>query len=377
MQFGFSEEQEEFRRVLRRFLEQHSPATEVRRLMESREGFDRETWRRSCSELGLAAIHLPEEYGGQGFGFVELGIALEESGRALFCSPLFGSAVLAANAVLLAGSEAQRKEILPAIAAGETVATLAWTEPEGRWDLSSIRLTATASRDGYRLDGVKSFVVDGHTADRIIVAARMQGSSGRDGIALFDVPGSAAGLDRKLLATMDDTRKLARLEFSQVGAEPLGEPGSAAETLEKTLDLASVALSSEMVGGAQKLLDATVEYAKVRVQFGRPIGSFQSIKHRLADLLLEIELGKSAAYAAADAAATGHPDLPALASLANACCSEAYRRMASESIQIHGGVGFTWENDTHLYFKRARSSEFLLGDPASHRERMLAKWGIA
>ena len=377
MQFSFSAEQEEFRGVLRRFLEERSPTAEVRRLMETPEGFDREVWKQACSDLGLSGIHLPEEYGGQGFGFVELGIALEESGRALLCAPFFASAVLAANAVLLGATEAQRKEILPAIASGETIATLALTEPDGRWEVPAIALTATPTSDGWRLDGTKSFVLDGHTADQIVVAARLPDTTGTDGIGLFVVPGDAAGLDRRLLPTLDATRKLARLAFSGVPAEPLGEPGTGAEALERTLDLASIGLASEMVGGAQKVLEQTTEYAKVRVQFGRPIGSFQAIKHRLAELLLEVELAKSAAYFAAQAAAADDPELPALASLANACCSDGYRNVASESIQIHGGVGFTWENDTHLYFKRARSSELFLGDPAAQRERMLAKWGIA
>jgi alkylation response protein AidB-like acyl-CoA dehydrogenase len=376
MHATFSEEQEEFRRVLRRFLEERSPETEVRRLMETAEGFDREVWKQACSELGLAGLHVPEEFGGQGFGFVEFGVALEECGRALLCAPFFASAALAAHAVLLGATEAERKEILPAIASGDTIATLAFTEPGGRWDIPSIALTAARTSDGWSLDGVKSFVLDGHVADRVVVAARLPGTSGSSGIGLFVVPGEAAGLERRLLETMDATRKLTRLEFSGVPAEALGEPGEAAAALGRTLDLASIALACEMIGGAQKVLEATTEYAKVRVQFGRPIGSFQAIKHRLAELLLEVELAKSAAYVASEAAAADTPELAALASLAKACCSDAYRHVASESIQIHGGGGFTWENSTHLYFKRARSSEFLLGDPDSHRERMLAEWGI-
>lgn len=377
MQFSFSEEQEEFRQVLRRFLEDRSAPAEVRRLMDTPEGLDRDLWKQACNELGLSAIHLPEEYGGQGFGFVELGIVLEEAGRTLLCAPLLSSAVMASNAILLGATEHQCKEILPAIVSGETIATLAISESDGSWEPTDISLTATASEGGYQLDGVKSFVLDGHTADLIVVAARAPGSSGSDGLSLFAVPGDAPGLERKLLSTMDQTRKLARLDFSGVRGDLLGEAGTASQAIERSVDLASVALANEMVGGAQKLLDATVEYAKERVQFGRAIGSFQAIKHRLAELLLEVELAKSAAYYAASAAAEGDLNLPALASLANACCSEAYRRVAMESIQIHGGVGFTWENDTHLYFKRARSSEFLFGDPTRHRERLLEKWGIA
>ena len=258
MQFSFSAEQEDFRGVLRRFLQERSPTAEVRRLMETPEGFDREVWKQACSDLGLAGIHLPEEYGGQGFGFVELGIALEESGRALLCAPFFASAVLAANAVLLGATEARRKEILPAIASGETIATLAITEPDGRWEIPAIALTATPTSDGWRLDGTKSFVLDGHTADQIVVAARLPDTIGTDGIGLFVVPGDVAGLDRRLLPTMDATRKLARLAFSSVPAEPLGEPGTGADALERTLDLAHLAPEAAI----RRLVEFTFDYSR-------------------------------------------------------------------------------------------------------------------
>ena len=376
MQFSFTDEQEEFRRVVRRFLQDKSPPAEVRRLMETEEGCDPAVWKELSQQLALAGLHVPEEYGGQGFGFVELGIALEEMGRSLLCAPYFASAVLATNAILNAATETKKKELLPRVASGDVIATLAFTEPNGRWDATGIELTATPADGAFRLDGVKSFVLDGQRAELIVVAARSPGSTGDAGISFFTVAGSASGLGRRLLSTVDGTRKQALLEFRGVRGELMSEHEGGASALERTLDQAAIALASEMVGGAQKVLETTVEYAKTRVQFGRPIGSFQAIKHRCADLLLEVEHAKSAAYGAASAAAEQADELPALASLAKACASDAYVRAASDSIQIHGGVGFTWENDCHLYFKRAKSSEAFLGLPGEHRERFLRHSGI-
>ncbi len=324
----------------------------------------------------MTAVHVPEEYGGQGFGFVELCIVLEEMGRALLCAPYFGSIALAANAILNGATETRKKELLPAIAAGETIATLALTEPSGRWDASGVELTATPASGTFRLDGVKTLVLDGHTADLVVVVARAPGSSGNDDLSFFTVAGDAAGLSRRALSTVDATRKLASLEFSGVQAELLGELGSGATALERTLDQGAIALANEMVGGAQKVLETSVEYAKERVQFGRPIGSFQAIKHKCADVLIEVELAKSATYYAAAAASAGDEELPALASLAKALVSDTYRQAAAENIQIHGGVGFTWEDDAHLYFKRAKGSEVFLGDPTYHRERFAQLSGI-
>ncbi len=376
MQFCFSDEQEEFRRVVRRFLEDKSPPGTVRRLMETAEGCDAAVWAELAGTLGLTGIHIPAAYGGQDFGFVELGIALEEMGRALLCAPYFASCVLAATAILNAATETRRQKFLPGIASGKTIATLAVSEPDGRWDAEGVRLTATASDGGFRLDGVKSFVLDGQTAELIVVVARAPGTSGAEGLTFFTVSADAGGIGRRALSCLDPTRKLARLEFSGVRAEPLGELGTGGPALARTLNQASVALASEMVGGAQKVLETSVAYAKTRVQFGREIGSFQAIKHKCADMLLAVELAKSAAYYAAAAADDDDPDLPALSALAKAAASDAYVQAASDSIQIHGGMGFTWENDTHLYFKRAKSSEVFLGDPNYHRELLLQRWGI-
>jgi alkylation response protein AidB-like acyl-CoA dehydrogenase len=376
IQFAFTDEQEQFREAIRRFLQEKSPSTEVRRLMDTTEGYDPEIWRQLSDQLALPGIHIPEQYGGAGFGMVELCIVTEEMGRALLCAPYFSTAVLATNAILNAGTEAQQSSLLPDLASGTRLAALAVTEPSGQWDSQSIELVATPVAEGFLLDGAKSYVVDGHVADLLIVAGRVAGTVGRDGLALFTVSADAAGVARSLLPSMDPTRKLARIDFDSVQAQRLGDGEDDATALDRTLDQAAIALANEMVGGAQALFDSAVDYAKLRVQFGRTIGSFQAIKHKCADMLLELELAKSAAYYAAQAAATDDPEWPALACLAKAAASETYLHIAAETIQIHGGIGFTWENDTHLWFKRAKSSEVFLGEPHYHRELLMQRWGV-
>jgi alkylation response protein AidB-like acyl-CoA dehydrogenase len=324
-----------------------------------------------ANQLGLQALASPEEYGGAGFGYVELGIVFEEMGRALLCAPYFATVALAANALLSSGDDAAMKSYLPGIASGETIATLALTEDSGRWDLDAVTCAAHRDGDRYVVDGHKMFVLDGHVADLVLVVARAEG-----GITLLAVEKDAPGLVRTPLQTMDQTRKQARLELSGTPARLVGGEGAAADAITRTLDLAAVALAAEQVGGAQRVLEASVEYAKTRIQFGRPIGSFQAIKHKCADMLLEVESAKSAAYYAEWAAAEGSDELPVVASLAKAYCSEAYFHAAAENIQIHGGIGFTWEHDAHLYFKRAKSSELILGDPSYHRELLAQRIGI-
>jgi alkylation response protein AidB-like acyl-CoA dehydrogenase len=376
IQFAFTAEQEQFRSALRRFLNDRCPTTEVRRLMATAEGYDPAVWRQLSEDLSLPGIHLPEQYGGAGFGMVELCIVTEELGRALLCAPYFSTAVLAANAILNAGTEAQKADFLPDIANGRRLATLAITEPDGNWDPAGIKLVATSSTSTYSLDGVKSYVVDGHLANLLIVAARTPKTTGREGLALFTLDANASGVQRRLLESMDATRKIARIDFHSAQANLLGSLDDGVRPVLRTLDQAAVALANEMVGGAQTMLDSAVDYAKLRVQFGRTIGSFQAIKHRLADMLLEVELAKSAAYYAAQAAAVDDPEWPALASLAKATASETYLHTAAECIQLHGGIGFTWDNDTHLWFKRAKSSEVFLGQPSYHRELLMQRWGV-
>ncbi|MCB0990075.1 MAG: acyl-CoA/acyl-ACP dehydrogenase, partial [Acidimicrobiales bacterium] len=362
MNFAFTEEQEELRSIVRSFLEDKSPESAVRELMETENGYDQAVWSQMAEQLGLQSLIIPEEYGGQGFGYVELIVVLEEMGRALLCAPFFSSVVLAANALMQSGNTAAMEQYLPGIASGETIATLALAEANGRWDAEGVTVEASGDSGSVTLSGEKMFVIDGATANLIIVAAKANG-----GIHLYTVDGDASGLTRESLATMDQTRKQARLTFDNTPAQHLADTNNF-EMISTILDLAAVGLAAEQVGGAQFVMEMAVQYAKDRVQFGRPIGSFQAIKHKCADMLLEVESAKSAAYYAGWCAAEMNDELPSVASLAKAYCSEAYFHCAAENIQIHGGIGFTWEHPAHLYFKRAKSSELMFGDPAYHRE---------
>ena len=375
MTLVFTDDQEQFRESIQRFLADQMPTTKVRQLMATEHGSDPAVWQQASAQLALTGIHIPEAFGGAGFGAVELGIALEEMGGSLFCGPYFSSAVLSAYALMLCGDEDQQEQWLGDIAGGERRACLAVTEYTGLWQQDDIATTAVTQSSGdVLLNGKKRFVIDGQSADLFVVAAQ----SGR-GIGLFVVDGRANGMTVEALDTMDPTREMAHIDFVDVPATALTQlPDHWLDTL---LNIACITLSAEMIGGAQRLLASAVEYTQLRYQFGRSIASFQAIKHRLADLLLEVELARSAAYQAietlADCAdlqkltAAQHRQLTEHASLAKAAVSETYLQAALETIQLHGGIGFTWENDTHLWFKRAKSSEVLFGTPAEHRERML------
>jgi len=371
MNFAFTEEQEELRSTVRAFLENKSSEEAVREQMETEQGYDTAVWQQMGEQMGLQGLAIPEEFGGSGYSFVELGIVLEEMGRALLCAPFFSTAVLAANTLIHSGDDAAKQAHLPGIASGETIATVAYVEPSGKWDESGITMEASGSGSDVTLSGTKSFVIDGHIANLIIVAAKSP-----EGTSLYAVQGDAAGLTRTSLSTMDQTRKQAKLDFDNTPATLIGEAGKGWETLSTVLDLVAVGLAAEQVGGAQMVLEQAVEYAKVRVQFGRPIGSFQAIKHKCADMLLEVESAKSAAYYGLWCAAEMNDELASTASLAKAYCSEAYFHAAAENIQIHGGIGFTWEHPAHLYFKRAKSSELMFGDPTFHREQLAQRIGI-
>jgi len=371
VKLAFTEEQEELRRSVRRFLDDTSPMAEVRRLMDTDDGWDRAVWRAMAEQVGLQGIHVPEALGGAGLGHVELGVVLEELGRSLACVPYFSTVGLAVNALLTSGDERAQGELLPRLASGEATGTLAVLEAPGSWDLDALATRARRDGDGWVVDGAKAFVVDGHTADVLLVAAQSPG-----GLSVLAVEGVGAGVERVPVPQLDQTRKLARVELSGAPATLVGEEGGAATWLPRALDLAATALAMEQVGGARRCLDMTVAYAKERHQFGRAIGSFQAIKHSCADMLLRVESARAAAYYAAWAAAEDAEELPAVASLARAYCSEAYSWVAGETIQVHGGIGFTWEHDAHLYFKRAKASELLLGDPAHHREQMLRRIGV-
>jgi alkylation response protein AidB-like acyl-CoA dehydrogenase len=375
----FTDEQQELRRAARTFLTDHSASEQVRVAMATELGFDTETWKRIATELGWTGVAIPEQFGGAGLGFVDLVALLEEMGEALLCAPFLSTVCMAAPALLEAGDCAATREWLPAIAEGRAIATLATTEARGHFDADGITTVARSSGGDFVLDGQKRFVLDGHCADLLLVAARREGSAGADGISLFAVPAASPGVERRVLPTMDQTRRLADVSLRKVrvsAAALVGEAGQGWRAISRALDLAAIALGAEQVGGSQRCLDLAVGYAKERVQFGRAIGSFQAIKHKCADMMTAVESSRSAAYYGACVANEGGAELSRVASLTKAWCSEAYFRCAADALQIHGGVGFTWEYDVHLHLKRARSMESFLGSPAWHRERVATEIGL-
>jgi alkylation response protein AidB-like acyl-CoA dehydrogenase len=368
LDFGFSEEQEMLRQSARGLLEKECPSTLVRRLMEDERGYDPGLWQK-FAELGWLGLVIPEETGGAGLSYVDLVLVLEEMGSVMLPSPFIWT-VMFAEAIKRAGSTEQKRSYLPKIANGKLVATVAWQEPSGSWSPDGIAMTAQAEGTGFVLDGVKLFVNDGHIADYLLVPAR-SGGRGEDGVTLFALDAKLAGITATPLKTMDQTRKLTELKFSGVKANAddiVGSIGGGWKTLAEVLDRGKVMLAAEMMGGAQKVLDMTVDYAKVRVQFGRPIGSFQAVQHKCANMMVDIEGAKSAVYYASWAVSNDHPEAALASSVAKAAASDAYRRVSAEGIQLHGGIGFTWDHDLHLYFKRAKSAEFTFGDGAWNRE---------
>ncbi|HEX4246902.1 MAG TPA: acyl-CoA dehydrogenase family protein [Pseudonocardia sp.] len=364
MTFTPGPDAEELRTVVRGFLEKRSSEAEVRRLMETESGYDPAVWRQAAEELGLQGLIIPERWGGSEASPIELGVVLEEMGRALFCAPFLGTVVLAANTLLAVGDEAANEAYLPGIASGQTVATLAWG---GGDPLNSTITAEPAGGDGWTLTGTAEAVVDAVAADLILVLAKAP-----DGLGLFAVAdaGSAAGLTRTPLTALDSTRTLSALSLAGTPASAVGRPGALAQELRLAVDRAVVALANEQLGGAGRVLQMSVEYANTRVQFGRKIGSFQAIKHRCADMLVEVESARSAAYYGSWAAVHEPDDLTLAAALAGAVCSDAYIRVALDNVQNHGGIGFTWEHPAHLYLKRAKSTQLFLGSPSTHRTRL-------
>jgi alkylation response protein AidB-like acyl-CoA dehydrogenase len=374
MNFAFTEEQQMLRDSVRSFLADRVPSEKVREIMETDSGHDEALWS-EMADLGWHSMHIPEEYGGAGFSFLELGVVLEEMGRAMTPGPFFASTVLGAEAILIGGTDDQKKQLLPGIASGETIATLAVVESSGRWDADGVQMAAKQDGDSVTLAGTKSFVLDGHVAHQLIVAVR----NGAGGVDLYVVDAGLPGIERRRLETMDMTRKQAEIVFDDVTvplSARLGAEGGGAATLERLYDYAAAALAFEQVGGAQKCLEMSVDYAKVRIQFGRPIGSFQAIKHKCADMLVQVESAKSAAYYAGWAASERNDELPIVAPLAKSYCSDAYFFCASENIQVHGGIGFTWEHDAHLYFKRAKTDQLLFGDSSRWRLLLADRLGL-
>ena len=372
MNFGFNEEQELLRSTARKFFENECPSEVVRALMETPDGMSPALWAK-LGEQGWLGLIYPEAYDGMGLGLVDLVVLMEEMGRAVVPGPYFSSVLLGGLAVLEAGSLAQKKEWLPRIATGQARVALAWMEPSAMLGAEGVSLAAVPRGGMVTLSGTKLFVPDAHTADAIVVAARTDTGTSADGIALFLVPKGMRGLEVRLLPTMDQTRKLCEVTLKDVtlgGDARLGAAGTGGRALGRVLDRATVALCAEMCGGAQKVLDMTVEYAKIRQAFGRPIGSYQGVKHRAADMLVDVENSKSITYYAAWALDEGVAEGPLAVSMAKAYVSDAYRRVAAAGIQLHGGIGFTWEHDLHLYFKRAKGSEFTFGDATYHRERV-------
>ena len=384
MDFALTEEQEMIRESAENFLADVSSSAAVREAMQTEHGYDKQVWQRICEEMVWPAIHIPEAYGGMGLGYVELAVLLEKMGKYLLCSPYFSTVSLGVNALLMAGTEQQKASYLPKIAEGQLTATLAYTGVNGRWDAHAVQATYQKTVDGYQLNGRLRFVPDGHTADLLIVAAREQGSEGEQGVALFAVSADSQGVARQWLPTMDQTRKQAEINLTAVSVDDsalMVNADGGWSKLSSIIQLAQIAVAAEQMGGAQQTLDMAVDYTQEREQFGRKIASYQAIKHKAADMMLKAEVARSAVYFAAcvgqevlaeQGDAELIDDLPQAASMAKAYCSDAFFFNAGNAIQFFGGVGFTWEYDCHLYFKRAKSTETFLGNASYHRE-LIAK----
>ncbi|MFG1945872.1 acyl-CoA dehydrogenase family protein [Nonomuraea sp. NPDC048826] len=350
------EDLEEFRASVRGALSQVSTSARVREAMLTASGRDEPTWR-ALVQLDLPGLMLPERWGGSGLGAAEFAVVAEECGAWLACTPLFGTSVLAVPLLLALGDEAALDAYGPRVASGELTATVALAEAGARWDLGTIRTAARRDGDGWRLDGGKSHVVDGATADLLLVVAGTP-----DGPGVFAVERDAPGMAVEPLVTLDLTRKMARIELDGVPATLVG-PVGCADALAAATDVSRALLAAEQTGVAQRCLDMTVEYAKTRIQFARPIGSFQVIKERLADALIKVESARSAVYTATRSEGAALARDSRVAAL---MAGKAASWVTAQTIQLHGGVGFTWEHDAHLYFKRARTSAHLLGDAGEH-----------
>lgn len=373
MDIGFTEEQELLRDTARKFLDAECDSRFVRARMAEPAALTDQFWRQ-LAEQGWLGIVYPEADGGSGLGLVDLVVLMEEMGRRVMPGPYLATVLLGGAAIAEAGAPAQRREWLPRIAAGAAKAALAWTEPNLRWDAAGIALSARAAGGGFSLSGSKLFVGDAHLADVLVVAARTRdGSTMEDGVSLFLVPKDTPGLAVTVLPTIDETRKLCEVQLDNVavpGAALLGEIDGGWAPLARVVARATVALCAEMCGGAQQVLDMTVDYAKLRVAFGRPIGSYQGVKHQAADMLVALENAKSLTYYAAWAVDQGVEEAPLAVSMAKAAASDMARRVAGAGIQLHGGIGMTWEHDLQLYFKRAKACEVAFGDATWHRERV-------
>lgn len=374
MDISLSKVQIDIAKEARRFLEKECSMDYVREMLEDERGFTDDIWAR-MAEMDWMGVCIPESYGGMGMNQIDLTVVLEEMGRVVLPGPFFSTVLLAAEAIMDAGSDSQKERYLTRIAAGEIRGTLALHEPDGGADLSYIQMEARADGDGFVLDGTKLSVPDAHVADILVCAARTEaGDDPGRGITLFLVDLNEDGVSVSLLPTMDGTRKLCAVDFKNVGVNAdgiLGGPSSGWEPLCRVLQRAQVGLCAECIGGAERAMEIATKYAKLRVQFDQPIGAFQAVKHRCAQMYVEVESARSILYWAAWAQDHGDPEEAALAaSVAKAYCSEVYRNATASAIQVLGGTGFSWEHDIHFYLKRAKANEVALGDPIYHREQV-------
>jgi len=371
MNFGFSEDQEMLRDAARKFLDSECPTTFVRKMMADDTAHATELWKK-ITQLGWLGIIVPEEHGGSGGSFLDLVVILEEMGKSLMPGPFFAAVLLGSTALLAGGSKEQQAAVLPKVAAGELVLTLALAEKSGRYDAAGVTLAATSKGRDFVLSGEKLFVPDAHVADQLVVAARTgQGKGAEDGVTLFLVDAKAPGVTISQLKTVDMTRRQCHVAFRDVamaGSQVLGEVGKGWPIIQRVLDQAMAGLCAEAVGTGQKALDMAVTYAKERVQFGKPIGSFQAVKHKCVDMMVQVENARSLTYYAAWTVDENVAEARQAVPMAKAYCSDMGKTVTSEAIQVHGGIGFTWEHDMHLFYRRALASEAAFGSAPVHRE---------
>jgi alkylation response protein AidB-like acyl-CoA dehydrogenase len=366
MNFDFSDDQKQLRDEARKFLTEKSPPKAVRTVLDGKVAYDKELWK-GLAEMGFLGVAIPEEFGGAGAGHLELCVIAEEIGRALAPVPFSSTVYLAAEALLIAGSDAQKQKWLPKIASGEAIGTLALFEGKGNPSPKAIKLAAA----GGALNGVKKPVPDGAIADFAVVAART-GSSGRDAdISLFLVDLKADGVEARELTNIDLTRGQAELTFKNAKAEPLGATGDGWSILSQVLDRAAVLMAFEQVGGADRSLEMGRDYALDRIAFGRPIGSFQAVKHMLADMYVSATLARSNCYYGAWALSTNAGELPEAAAAARISATQAFQHCSKNNIQVHGGMGFTWEFDCHMYYRRANAAALGLGSLSYWEDQLI------
>ncbi|MEW6296257.1 MAG: acyl-CoA dehydrogenase family protein [Thermodesulfobacteriota bacterium] len=371
MNFGFTEDQEMLRDTARKFLDAECPTTFVRKMMADDTAHATELWKK-IARLGWLGINVPEEFGGSGGSFIDLIVILEEMGKSLLPGPFFATAVFGSAVLVTGGSAEQKAALLPRVVDGDVILSVALAEKSGRYDAAGVTMMATPKGGDFLLSGEKMFVPDAHVADHIVVAARTaQEGNPEEGITLFLVDAKAPGVTVTQLKTVDMTRRQCHVAFQEVGvpgSQVIGEVGRGWPILRRVLDVAMTGLCAEMVGTGQKALDMAVAYAKERVQFGKPIGSFQAVKHKCVDMMVQVENARSLTYYAAWAVDENVPEARQAVPMAKAYCSDMCKTVTSEAIQVHGGIGFTWEHDMHLFYRRALASEAAFGSAPVHRE---------